>query len=170
MNGGPTQDMKGVVVGLVKEIDATNAAVKVDFPWLQPAQRSNWAPIATLMSGGKRGVYYMPELDDEVLIAFEHGKLEHPYVVGFLWNGADMPPRDDPKARTIRSVNGHEIVLYDAAVSPGDKGYVRVADAHGNTVELANGRITITGVGVVQIKAPNVTINGRLVAPVGPPI
>ena len=170
MNGGSTQDVKGVVVGVVKEIDAKNAAVKVDFPWMLPPLRSAWAPIATLMSGGKRGVYYMPELDDEVLIAFEHGKLEHPFVVGFLWNGMDPPPTDDPKARTIRSVNGHEIVLYDAAISKGDKGYVRVADAHGNTVELANGRITITGIGAVNIRAPSVTINGRLVAPVGPPI
>jgi hypothetical protein len=47
---------------------------------------------------------------------------------------------------------------------------VRIEDAHGNSVELANGRITISGVGAIQIRAPNVTINDRVVAPVGPPI
>jgi uncharacterized protein involved in type VI secretion and phage assembly len=169
MTDGP-QSINGVVVGLVKEIDEHNASIKVEFPWLQPPQPSHWAPIATLMSGKDRGVYYMPELDDEVLIAFEHGKFDHPYVVGFLWNGADVPPKRDQHLRLIKSVNGHQIALYDPPASAGDKGYVRVEDAHGNKVELANGRITITGVGTIQIQAPVVTINGRLVAPVGPPI
>jgi uncharacterized protein involved in type VI secretion and phage assembly len=104
------------------------------------------------------------------LIAFEHGKFDHPYVVGFLWNGADLPPKRDQHLRLIKSVNGHQIALYDPPPSGGDKGYVRVEDAHGNRVELANGRMTITGVGTIQIQAPVVTINGRPVAPVGPPI
>jgi len=54
--------------------------------------------------------------------------------------------------------------------SQGDKGFVRVKDAHGNSIELGNGRIMIAGIGTIQIQAPNVTINGRPVASVGPPI
>jgi uncharacterized protein involved in type VI secretion and phage assembly len=169
MTSGP-QVMNGVVVGVVKEIDAQNGCIKADLPWMQPPQRSHWAPIATLMSGPNRGAYYMPEQEDEVLIAFDHGKFDHPYVVGFLWNGVDQPPTNDPHLRLIRSVNGHEIAIYDPPVAAGDRGYVRVKDAHGNSVELANGRITITGIGAIQIQAPSVTINGRPVAPIGPPI
>jgi uncharacterized protein involved in type VI secretion and phage assembly len=164
------KDVKGVAVGIVREIDAANGAVRVDFPWLNPPQKSNWAPIATLMSGAKRGAYFMPEVDDEVLVAFEHGDLEHPFVVGFLWNGADAPPSVERRMRVIHSVNGHEIALYDAEESGGDKGFIRIKDAHGNSIELANGRLSITSVGSLQIKAPNVVINGRLVAPIGPPI
>jgi len=173
---GAAQEMKGVAIGIVKEIDAAAGAIKVDFPWMQPPQRSHWAPVATLMSGRKRGVYYMPEEDDEVLIAFQEGKFDHPYVVGFLWNGMDVPPTTarhptpDPHLRLIHSVNGHKIAIYDPPVSAGDKGYMLLEDAHGNSVELANGRITILGKGVIQIQAPAVTINGRPVAPVGPPI
>ena len=55
-------------------------------------------------------------------------------------------------------------------MSGGDKGYVQITDAHGNQIELANGRITITGVGLIQIKAPVVTINDRIVSPVANPI
>jgi uncharacterized protein involved in type VI secretion and phage assembly len=165
-----SQAITGVVIGIVKEIDAQRACIKVDFPWMQPPQRSHWAPIATLMSGRNRGVYYLPEIDDEVLIAFDQGKFDDPFVVGFLWNGVDVPPANDQHLRLIRSVNGHEIAIYDPPVSQGDKGYVHIKDAQGNSVELANGRITITGKGTIQILAPNVTINGRLVSPVGPPI
>jgi hypothetical protein len=74
------------------------------------------------------------------------------------------------KRRTIRSVNGHEITIFDPPATGGDSGYVRIRDAHGNSVELAKGRITISGVGVIQINAPNVTMNDRVVAPAGPPI
>jgi hypothetical protein len=68
-------------------------------------------------------------------------------------------------------VNGHEIGIYDPpSIQGGDKGFIRIQDAHGNIIELGNSRIIIKGTGTIQITAPNVTINGRLVAPVGPPI
>jgi uncharacterized protein involved in type VI secretion and phage assembly len=183
------QQMQGVVIGIVRQIDAQRACIKAEFPWMQ-GQLSHWAPVATLMSGKKRGVYYLPEKDDEVLIAFDQGKFDHPYVVGFLWNGADVPPAADEHTRTIHSVNGHEITIYDPPGSQDDKGFVRVKDAHGNAVELAKKGVTITGndtirielqspngtiqveapTGTIQIQAPAVTINGRLVAPTGPTI
>ena len=94
------------------------------------------------------------------------GPTEYPFPV----NDADQPPANNRHLRIIRSVNGHEITIFDPPPGARDKGYVRIEDAHGNSVELANGRITISGVGAIQIRAPNVTINDRLVAPVGPPI
>ncbi len=165
------KQIKGVVIGTVKEIDANAGAVKVDFPWMDPPQRSHWAPIATLMAGKERGCYFMPEIDDEALIAFEQGEFDHPYVVGFLHNGVDAPPSTEPHLRLFHSVNGHEIGIYDPPkVMGGDKGFIRIQDAHGNVIELGNSHITIKGKGTVQIIGANVTINGRLVAPVGPPI
>ena len=164
------KDISGVVIGIVREIDAAQAAVKVDFTWMHPPQRSHWARIAAPMSGKKRGFYYMPEEDDEVLLAFEHGKFDHPYVVGFLHNGEDVPPETDRRLRVFHSVNGHKIEFYDAPPAGGDQGFVRIKDAHGNVIELANAQIRITAVGVLQLNAPVVTINGRAVAPVGGPI
>jgi len=126
------KDIKGVVIGIVQDIDAAVGAVKVDFPWMSPPQRSHWAPIATLMSGRARGVYYMPEKDDEVLIAFEHGQFDHPYVVGFLWNGVDEPPDTERKHRVIRTPGGHELRFEDNA---GAKKVVLKSDA-GFTIEM----------------------------------
>jgi uncharacterized protein involved in type VI secretion and phage assembly len=162
------QVVQGLLIGTVTEVDANLGRVKVAIP--EREHDSYWAPVAAAMAGGGRGAFFMPEVGDEVVIGFDRGQFDHPYVVGFLWNGQDAPPRTDGKIRVIRSVNGHELAFYDPPVSGGDKGYIRVTDAHGNQVELANGRITVTGVGLIQIQAPVVTINGRIVAPVGPPI
>ena len=162
----------GVVTGIVKSLNDPEGQgrIQLQFPWLSDSQVSSWAPVAASLAGKDRGQFYMPEIDDEVLVAFEHGDFDHPFVLGFLWNGVHVPPTNDPHRRLIRSVNGHEIEIYDPAISAGDKGYIRLKDAHGNTIELANGRITVRGVGTVEIQAPNVIINGRVVAPVGPPI
>jgi phage baseplate assembly protein gpV len=158
----------GVVIGIVKQVRA--GEVILAFPWLDPSYRTDWVPISAPMSGRTRGMFFMPELEDEVLVACEHGDIDHPYVVGCLWNGMDQPPSNDIQLRLFHSVNGHEIAIYDPVVSGGDKGFIRLRDAHGNVVELANGQITIRGVGTINIQAPNVIINGRVVAPIGPPI
>jgi uncharacterized protein involved in type VI secretion and phage assembly len=164
------RDISGVVIGIVAQIDPATPAVIVTYPWMTPPQLSAWAPIAALLTGQNRGTYYMPEIGDEALIAFEHGKFDHPFVVGFLWNGQDTPPANDPELRLIRSLNGHEIAIYDPKPQSGDQGYVKISDAHGNVLKLANGSLTISSVGTLQITAPNVVINGRVVSPVGPPI
>ncbi|HEX3559749.1 MAG TPA: phage baseplate assembly protein V [Pyrinomonadaceae bacterium] len=161
----------GVVVGLVTDNQdpEKTGRLKLKFPTLDDVD-SPWAPVAALMSGNNRGGFYMPEVGDEVLVSFDQGRFDHPYVVGFLWNGKDKPPSDDVKHRLFRSVNGHEIDIYDPPVTGGDKGYIRIKDAHGNIVELSNAQIKITSPGTINIQAPNVIINGRAVVPQPRPI
>ena len=119
----------------------------------------------------------MPEIGDDVLVAFEQGDFDHPYVVGFLWNGQNKPPSldpgtdADPQRRMLRSVNGHMIEIYDPDVgSDGEKGYIRLRDAYGNEIVLQNSAITITGKGSVTIDAPDIRINGRPVVAASSPI
>jgi uncharacterized protein involved in type VI secretion and phage assembly len=111
--------MQGVVVGIVKSVeDPQNLGrVQVHFPWLSDDNSSQWARVATLMAGSKRGSWFMPEVDDEVLISFEHGDVQHPYIIGFVWNGRDKPPNDgiDTKVRRLRTVSGHVIEFDDRA-------------------------------------------------------
>jgi uncharacterized protein involved in type VI secretion and phage assembly len=145
------------VVGIVKEVDATLGRIKVDFPWMTPPQRSHWAPIATVMGGKKRGVYYMPEIDDEVLLAFDQGDFDHPYVVGFLWNGMDKPPETNQKNRVMVTPGGHTLRFED---SDGEKriilrssgGQEIVLDDKDQSVQLrGGGRILVLRNGQVQI-------------------
>jgi uncharacterized protein involved in type VI secretion and phage assembly len=164
--------INGVVIGLVTNVqDPTqNGRIKVHFPWLDDQHETDWIRIATMMGGNGRGSFFMPEVNDEVLVAFDHGDVRFPYVVGFMWNGKDAPPSSDTRLRVIRSVNGHQIRLYDPVVSRGDQGYIQIKDAHGNLIELANARITIQSVGTLEIKANNIIINGRPVALATAPI
>jgi uncharacterized protein involved in type VI secretion and phage assembly len=104
----------GVVIGLVTSVNDPlgQGRIQLKFPWLD-LDDSGWAPIAAPMAGGKRGAFFMPEVDDEVLVAFEHGDFNHPFVVGFLWNGVDKPPETDPKNRVLVTPGGHTIRLED---------------------------------------------------------
>lgn len=164
--------INGVVSGIVKELNDPQGEgrILVEFPWMGGKNNSYYAPPATLMAGGGRGSWFMPEIGDEVLVAFDQGDVNHPYIVGFMWNGASKPPSTDPHLRLLQSVNGHSIAFYDPAASGGDVGYLRISDAYGNVIQLSNGQIAITGIASISINAPLVTINKRVVAPTPNPI
>jgi uncharacterized protein involved in type VI secretion and phage assembly len=136
--------MQGVVVGIVKSVqDPQNLGrVQVFFPWLSDDNRSQWARMATLMTGPKRGSWFMPEVDDEVLVAFEHGDVQHPYIVGFLWNGADKPPESDCKNRVILTPGGHTLRFEDT--DNNKKIIIRSSNGHTIALDDTPGGQTIT--------------------------
>lgn len=109
----------GVVIGIVtNNKDAEGMGrVKVKFPWRGDSDESYWARVSTLMAGKDRGAFFLPEVGDEVLVAFDHGDINHPYVIGALWNGVDTPPETNADGknniRTIKSRSGHEIIFDD---------------------------------------------------------
>ncbi len=86
-----------MVIGVVTAVDDPESLgrVKVKFPWLADDYESWWARVAQLGAGPDRGAVWLPEVNDEVLVAFEHGDTRRPYVVGGLCNGVDNPPFGD---------------------------------------------------------------------------
>ena len=112
----------GVVTGEVDDLDDPEGEgrIRVRFGWLPGNNQSYWAPVATLMAGDRRGSWFMPEVGDEVLVAFDHGDVNHPYVIGFLWNGQDLPPVDDgasSEVRRLRTVSGAVTLSSDEALT-----------------------------------------------------
>jgi uncharacterized protein involved in type VI secretion and phage assembly len=109
----------GVTIGVVTNNQDPDklGRIKVKFPWLSDQQESAWARLLSPMAGNNRGFYCLPEVDDEVLVAFDHGQVDFPYILGALWNGQDKPPgtNDDGKnnQRLIKSRSGHVIILDD---------------------------------------------------------
>ena len=109
----------GTCVGIVtnNKDEEGLGRVKVKFPWLSVQDESYWARVVTPMAGKDRGMYFLPEKDDEVLVAFEHGMIEFPYILGALWNGQDKPPESNNDGknnkRIIKSRSGHQIILDD---------------------------------------------------------
>jgi uncharacterized protein involved in type VI secretion and phage assembly len=129
-NGHGHGTANGVVVATVTDLQDPDkmGRVKVAYPWLDKDPggaelSSHWVRIATPFGGKQRGFFFLPEVGDEVLIAFEHGSMEHPYIVGSLWNGKDGPPEENAKViasdkkmvdrRVIISRSGHIIELND---------------------------------------------------------
>jgi phage baseplate assembly protein gpV len=161
----------GVAISIVTDIKDPEGQgrVRVRFPH-QPEILSAWAPIAAAMAGKNRGAYLMPEVGDEALVAFEQGDFDHPYIVGFLWNGVDTPPAQDFRDRKIVSLNGHFIEFIDASPNGGSKGAVVIQDAHGNRITMSNGMIHMQSTGVLLLEGATITLNGRVLTPSGNPI
>lgn len=111
---------KGVITALVVDnVDPESfARIRVQFNWLEEGLQSFWARVVTPMAGNERGIYFLPEIGDEVLIAFEHGKVEYPIVIGSLWNGQDLPAQNNDDGenniRQILSRSGHSLTFDDS--------------------------------------------------------
>jgi len=139
----------GLVVGVVtNNQDPDNLGrVKVRFPWLSDSEESHWARLAVPMGGKDRGTYFLPEVDDEVLVACEHGDARFPYVLGALWNGKDAPPATNGDGknnlRLIKSRSGHLIKLNDED----GKETIEIIDKSGKNsivIDTAKNTLTIT--------------------------
>jgi phage protein D len=114
------------VAGLVIAIVTNNndpsqlGRVKLKFPWLSDSFESDWAPMSQLGAGPKSGAVFLPEVDDEVLVGFDHGDMSRPYVIGGLHNGVDKPVLGEDlfdngkvKRRGIVSRNGHHLIFFE---------------------------------------------------------
>jgi uncharacterized protein involved in type VI secretion and phage assembly len=138
--------IQGVVTGQVVDRNDPEGQgrVKLSFPYLGGKSESYWAPISTPMAGGKTGIWFMPEIGTEVLAAFNQDDVAHPYVIGFLWNGLDVPPESDPKNRVILTPGGHTLRFEDSENS----GKIILKSHGGRTITLDD-----SGSGAITVKS-----------------
>jgi uncharacterized protein involved in type VI secretion and phage assembly len=94
---GASRSWGGLVVGIVTNNNDPEklGRVKVTFPTLSAEDESTWARVATAGGGPKRGIQWLPEVDDEVLVGFEHDDQTRPVVLGGMWNRTDQTPLPD---------------------------------------------------------------------------
>ena len=170
--------VKGVAIALVTQNrdDENMCRVKVRYPWHDKPRDSYWARLAMPMAGNERGLVLIPEVGDEVLVAFEREDLRFPYILGALWNGKDKPPlaNDDGNndKRILKSRKKHYLLFDDGArgvvelahekgrkVTFDDNGIV-VQDENGNQVKIdsGSGAMTLKANGQLSIKAATITI------------
>jgi len=167
-----SQRIYGVVIGIVtNNQDPENLGrVKVKFPWLSDQDESYWARIATPMAGKEQGIYFLPEVEDEVLVIFEQGDLRSPYILGGLWNGKDTPPinnRDGKNnQRLIKSRSGHTIRLNDEdgkesidIIDKTEKNKISI-DTANNTITLESDKDIIlrASQGKIQLEAQSLEV------------
>lgn len=178
----------GVFPALVSDVKdpAGQGRVKVTLPWAGDAGQDRyeaWARVATPGAGKSRGVWWIPDQGDEVLLAFENGNPLRPYVVGSLWNGLDTPPAamdgsgkndlkvfcsrngvkvtlDDAKGKEkliLETPGGQKITLEDGAAA------ITVEDSSKNSVKLEASGITVQGAAKVKVSAPQVEVTSPLI-------
>ncbi|MFT3801595.1 MAG: phage baseplate assembly protein V [Burkholderiaceae bacterium] len=113
--GPPDKKVFGVTTAtVIDSVDCNGEAkVQLQLPWL-PGYMP-WARLSTPMAGLGHGTYFIPQIGAEVLVAFNHGDVREPYVLGSTWNGIDRPPSTAPtdpvNKRRIRTPLGHELVF-----------------------------------------------------------
>jgi uncharacterized protein involved in type VI secretion and phage assembly len=173
----------GVCPGVVTDIKDPDGQgrVKVKLPWAKDTNSDAyeaWARLATLMGGNNRGSWFIPHTGDEVLLAFEHGDVRRPYVLGGLWNGKDTPPAsmdgsgnnykkvlcskngvkitlddtDGQETLTLETPGGQKVTLQDGA------NQVEIQDSNGNSLTLASSGVTIKASSSLTIDATSVEV------------
>ncbi|HEY1295989.1 MAG TPA: VgrG-related protein [Chloroflexota bacterium] len=165
----------GLVVGLVTDNSDPEGLgrVKVKYPWLSQEHASDWARVVVPGGGTQRGMQFMPEVNDEVLVGFEQGDINYPYVLGGLWNGKNAPPNKNSEVisggkvnqRVIRSRTGHVITLDDSDNAPS----ITILDNTGkNKVFLDSkaNKLTVHLEGDMLFEAPqgDVSIKGKTIS------
>ncbi|PLS83071.1 MAG: hypothetical protein CYG59_02360 [Chloroflexi bacterium] len=155
----------GLVVGIVTNNKDPEwmGRVKVKFPWLSDQDESAWARVVAPMAGPGRGFFYLPEIDDEVLVGFEHGDIHRPFVMGAMWNGKDAPPtKPGPTLggsgnvylRTVKTPYGHTLTFDD---TPGEeKVTVETYKEHKVILDDTRGEEKVT---VKTIKGHTITLD-----------
>jgi uncharacterized protein involved in type VI secretion and phage assembly len=144
---------------------------------------TNWARLATFMAGNHRGSWFVPDVNDEVLVAFEGGDISRPYILGSLWNSSYAPPesmdadgannrkllrsrsgltltlddQDGAEQMILETPAGQRVTLKDGA------GNIVIQDSNGNSVRLDAGGISITSPAAVTVNASTVEVSAGMV-------
>jgi len=160
--------------------------VKVSLPWSPDgggASYEAWARLSTTMAGNKRGTWFIPDVNDEVLVIFIGGNGTQPCVIGGLWNGKDATPESMDGAgknyiKKIVSRNGVKITIDDhdgkekiVLETPGGQkvtlsdgpGAISLEDSNGNSIKLESAGITITASAKVKISAGTMEVSAGMV-------
>jgi uncharacterized protein involved in type VI secretion and phage assembly len=152
--------INGVVVAIVTDNNDpdNHARVKLKFPWLDDNYESDWARVTQLGAGPNSGALFMPEVNDEVLVAFEHGDIRRPFVVGSLYNGQDTPNLGNGLfnngkvlRRGLISRKGHMFLFFD---DDSDKGIALItAGGYKIAINEAKQEIHISSQGTITVES-----------------
>ncbi|MEZ4597566.1 MAG: VgrG-related protein, partial [Chloroflexota bacterium] len=171
----------GLMVGIVTDVEDPEAMgrVKLKLPSLSDTYESDWVRVAAPGAAKAAGLVFLPDVNDEVLVGFEHGDIRRPYVLGGLWNGVDKPSLGDGlfdnghnRRQGIVSRRNHRLVFFDgddqsgiSIISGDDKLRIALKQTGSEIHVYADGRVVIEAARDIEIKGQsNVSIEaqGRL--------
>jgi type VI secretion system secreted protein VgrG len=118
--------------------------VKVEFYWASGSTSSEWMRMIQPHSGSGKGFYFIPEIEEEVLVGFEGGNAQNPYVLGTQYNGIESSGYSSSgnDQKVIHTRSGTKMIFNDA------EGSVLIEDPSGNSYLM-------DGKGNIEVNAPN---------------
>ena len=145
----------GVFTGIVEKNDDPDheGKVKLRFPWLDDATVTDWCRVMQPYAGPNFGAVFVPETQSEVLVAFVHGDMNEPIVIGGMYNGKDKPPafhdRTKQDVKMIQTKAGHVFRLDDSAQARAIE--LTTAGGHDVVLDDQNKKVTVSTSGGHQI-------------------
>jgi uncharacterized protein involved in type VI secretion and phage assembly len=128
--------MSGIVTN-VEDSDGKEGRVKVQFPWFDNQMEMEWCRVRQFYAGNGYGAFFVPEVGDEVLLAFVHGDMRQPIILGGLYNGKDKPPTyrsSSQDQKMIRTKGQHELLFDDTQ----NQQRVRIKTNGGHVADLSD--------------------------------
>lgn len=174
-----SKPINGVVVAQVTNVsdESGQGRVKLTFPWLSDTYETDWVRLVQPGAGDQRGAVIVPEVNDEVLVAFEHGDVRRPYVLGGLYNGVDKPllgdgfidhVKGEVRRRGFVSRKGHCLIFFDDDDSHGmslissDKKLKLSLNASDTVIKISSdGDVVIEAGGDVSIEGKSIDIKAQ---------
>ncbi len=178
-------EASGLVAGVAPATVSRNddpeglGRVKLRLPWRSNEFETEWVRIVAPMAGKDRGLFFLPEVGDEVLVAFDRDDIRYPYVLGALWSQTDAPPEKNSDGkndvRIIKTRKGHVVKCDDGA-----KGLILIELNDGKKIEIDDdgillddgsnkvkldakaGSVTIEAQQSLSLKAPKITVEASL--------
>jgi uncharacterized protein involved in type VI secretion and phage assembly len=134
--------------------------VRVKYPSLSDSEESAWARIATPSAGNGRGLLMLPQVDEEVIVGFEHGDTRRPIVVGSLFNG-----RDKPGDELLQNKDGSFSLLSNEKIHQHSKKDFEIKSDENFVIEITKdekekvgGNLTSEVTGSAKLKAQQYTV------------
>jgi uncharacterized protein involved in type VI secretion and phage assembly len=172
----------GVAPGKVTRNDDPEGLgrVKLNLPWRGADFETEWVRIVSPMAGSDRGIFFLPEVGDEVLVAFDRDDIRYPYVLGALWSRTDSPPEKNADGqndiRIIKTRKGHVVTFDDGAqgsiliqlndgkkrIEITDNGVVIEDGSNTITLDANAGSVSIEAQQSLSLKAPQITIEASM--------
>jgi len=178
-----SHEAQGLVAGVTTGIVSANTdpdqlgRVKLRLPWRADDFETGWVRIAVPMGGPDHGIYFLPDIGDEVLVAFDRDDIRYPYVLGALWSRADKPPEKNAdgknEVRLIKTPGGHLLKFVDREnedviliqLRDGKKVEIKsegieIDDgANKITLDAKGGAVTVEAKATLTLKAPKISID-----------
>ncbi|MCF2738662.1 type VI secretion system tip protein VgrG [Bacteroides caecigallinarum] len=164
--------LQGLHAAVVKKLDGDPQKaqrIQIELPWLDGKSKLLWARLATMYATNGMGTYFLPEVNDEVLVGFMNADPTHPVILGSLYSEKHKPPFEYEAKNNTKAIVTREKLRIEfdeekkviTVATPGkntleisdDGKSITLTDQHKNEIKMDSGGITLTSHKDITLKA-----------------